>query len=208
MWWRGGRFACVSRVTKTHSHRRRVLVAFTQVHVLGFFLVVQTTVFRCGPCDVKCESCTGPNADQCITCKSGYFELNGTCHGKCPDYYYSDQKRHECLACPTGCVACNSTSCHSCEEGFALNKKGRCLKTGSQQCQPGKWGGGKNINHPQRSSFFDIYHPYAGKPLHAVARLDFLTKTKRGRKQIKRRTTTFNSAYFYLFFKTSYLSRD
>lgn len=94
--------------------------------------------YRCGPCDSKCESCTGPNADQCITCKSGYFELKGTCHSKCPDFYYPDQKRHECLACPAGCVACNSTACHACDQNFSLNKKGRCLKTGSQQCQPGK----------------------------------------------------------------------
>lgn len=112
-------------------------------HITIFYTKIRIIVwlinnYRCGPCDSKCESCTGPNADQCITCKSGYFELKGTCHSKCPDFYYPDQKRHECLACPAGCVACNSTACHACDQNFSLNKKGRCLKTGSQQCQPGK----------------------------------------------------------------------
>jgi len=93
---------------------------------------------RCGSCDSKCESCTGPNADQCITCKSGYFELKGTCHSKCPDFYYPHHKRHECLDCPVGCVTCNLTECHSCDQSFTLNKKGRCLKNGSQQCQSGE----------------------------------------------------------------------
>ncbi|XP_060876735.1 furin-like protease 2 isoform X2 [Metopolophium dirhodum] len=99
----------------------------------------ETNDYRCGSCDSKCESCTGPNADQCITCKSGYFELKGTCHSKCPDFYYPHHKRHECLDCPMGCVACNLTECHSCDQGFTLNKKGRCLKTGSQQCQSGQF---------------------------------------------------------------------
>ncbi|XP_050443201.1 furin-like protease 2 isoform X2 [Adelges cooleyi] len=99
----------------------------------------ETNDYRCGACDSKCDSCTGPNPDQCITCKSGFFEHKGACHAKCPDFHYADQKRHECLACPAGCVSCNSTVCFECDEGFALNGKGRCAKNGSQQCQPGQF---------------------------------------------------------------------
>lgn len=108
------------------------------IDAFGINISVFENYYRCGACDAKCESCTGPNSDQCITCKSGFFELKGTCHSKCPDFYYPHQKRHECLDCPVGCVSCNLTVCHSCDQGFTLNKKGRCLKIGSQQCQPGE----------------------------------------------------------------------
>lgn len=115
-------------------------IIYTWIYMMYTYIIFtekQINNFRCGPCDAKCESCTGPHPNQCITCKSGYFELKGTCHSKCPNFFYPDPKRHECLSCPTGCVACNSTVCHACDEGYTLNKKGRCLKIGSQQCQPG-----------------------------------------------------------------------
>lgn len=62
--------------------------------------------------------------------------LDGICYTVCPDGYYADKKRRECMKCPRGCSTCNSATCLSCLPDYTPNKKGRCVKTGSSACGP------------------------------------------------------------------------
>jgi len=60
-------------------------------------------------CTTWCQECTGPGANQCIVCMSGYYMSNNTC-----------------MACPANCQACRLTSsttmpfCEECAFGYAM----------------------------------------------------------------------------------------
>lgn len=94
----------------------------------------ETEDYGCSSCHASCETCNGSSETQCITCRPGRYALSGTCSNVCPDGYFADKKRRECLKCPVGCVTCNSAVCLACTEGWALNKKGRCVPEGSAHC--------------------------------------------------------------------------
>ncbi|XP_054285340.1 furin-like protease 2 [Macrosteles quadrilineatus] len=99
----------------------------------------ETDDYRCMPCHSTCETCRGPSDSECITCRSGRLSLGGICYSVCPDGYFTDKKRKECMKCPTGCSTCNSATCLSCEVGYTLNKKGKCVLEGSSQCGPSQF---------------------------------------------------------------------
>lgn len=103
--------------------------------------------YRCIPCHSSCETCTGPSESECILCRSGRMALAGGCYNVCPDGYYTDKKRKECMRCPTGCATCNSATCLTCETGFALSKKGRCIREGSAQCGLSEYFAGTKCEH-------------------------------------------------------------
>lgn len=98
--------------------------------VWGFFLC------SCASCHSSCATCNGSAESQCITCRSGRFAHDGKCLNSCPDGYYADKKRQECVACPTGCATCSSNGfCLTCQENWTRNKKGKCIITGSENCE-------------------------------------------------------------------------
>lgn len=42
------------------------------------------------------------------------------------------------MKCPQGCKSCLAPNiCSSCDEGWTLNKKNRCLPTGASKCDSG-----------------------------------------------------------------------
>lgn len=58
----------------------------------------------------------------------------------CPDGYYGDKKRQECMPCPTGCETCTSNGfCLTCKENWIKNKKSRCIVKGSDNCDESKF---------------------------------------------------------------------
>lgn len=96
----------------------------------------ETDDYNCAPCHSSCDSCSGPGEDQCITCRPGHFALAGSkCPQECPEGWYADKKRRECLPCQPGCTSCNSGLCNSCSAGWKLNKKSRCVPENSNRCQ-------------------------------------------------------------------------
>uniref|UniRef100_A0A1B6GHW2 furin n=2 Tax=Proconiini TaxID=565685 RepID=A0A1B6GHW2_9HEMI len=114
----------------------------------------ETDDYRCMPCHSSCETCSGPGESECITCRSGRMSLGNSCYSVCPDGYYTDKKRKECMHCPTGCATCNSATCLTCEVGFTLNKKGKCVREGSSQCSPDQFFSGSRCEacHPSCDS--------------------------------------------------------
>lgn len=84
---------------------------------------------------MSCLTCNGSSESQCITCRPGRFAYDGKCLNSCPDGYYGDKKRQECMACPTGCATCTTNGfCLTCKENWKKNKKNRCMVNGSDNC--------------------------------------------------------------------------
>ncbi|XP_066992813.1 furin-like protease 2 [Anabrus simplex] len=99
----------------------------------------ETEDYGCAPCHSSCETCNGSSETQCISCRPGRYSLAGTCSNVCPDGYYADKKRRECLKCPNGCATCNSAVCLTCNEGWSLNRKGRCVPEGNIHCDSSEY---------------------------------------------------------------------
>ncbi|XP_053949686.1 furin-like protease 2 isoform X1 [Anastrepha ludens] len=100
----------------------------------------ETEDYNCASCHSSCATCNGSAESQCITCRSGRFALDGKCLNNCPDGYYADKKRQECVACPTGCATCSSNGfCLTCHENWTRNKKGKCIISGSENCDESEY---------------------------------------------------------------------
>jgi len=90
---------------------------------------------ECEPCDESCQTCEGPNDDECLTCKSSAPWLEeGKCVGNClatkykhdtdegkkcldncPDTYYKDDDDMSCEKCGPHCKVCTDVdSCTEC----------------------------------------------------------------------------------------------
>lgn len=93
---------------------------------------------RCAPCHSSCETCTGSNSSQCVSCKADHFWHDGSCIKECPAHHYADLQQQECVECSPGCSECNKTTCISCLDDWQVNSKGRCVPHGSDKCDVGK----------------------------------------------------------------------
>lgn len=106
----------------------------------SFYIFFPISTYSCASCHLSCLTCNGSSESQCITCRSGRFSHDGKCLNSCPDGYYGDKKRQECMACPTGCATCsNNGFCLTCKENWMKNKKNRCIASGSENCDECKW---------------------------------------------------------------------
>lgn len=53
-------------------------------------------------CHSTCLTCTGPNFDNCISCKSGLVKMaTGAC--ACPEHFYIDVSTYNCIECHQTC---------------------------------------------------------------------------------------------------------
>lgn len=112
----------------------------SQVKTFFFIFPIFFSTYSCASCHLSCLTCNGSSESQCITCRSGRFSYDGKCLNSCPDGYYGDKKRQECMACPTGCATCsNNGFCLTCKENWMKNKKNRCIASGSENCDECKW---------------------------------------------------------------------
>lgn len=98
----------------------------------GFFQAGAT----CSRCHESCTTCTGSQAYQCSTCKTGYLEIKNSagvlvkCSQGCPllDQWY-DTISTSCKSCNTECTSCEgpaNDNCLSCPTGKKLHQK-KCL---------------------------------------------------------------------------------
>jgi len=81
----------------------------------------------CKTCHDSCNSCVGPNLNNCSNCSnSTFYTLNpdGTCQIGCANSsYFRDETSATCHLCDSSCATCsiNSTNCLSCHPPFFLN---------------------------------------------------------------------------------------
>ena len=101
----------------------------------------------CNNCIAGCNSCFGPNIDNCYSCKASgsvkyYLLYNSyTCNQTCPDGFYSNDTSFTCLMCSPACLTCtyNSSYCTSCgipASGLSLYLKNNTCK---YQCPDGSY---------------------------------------------------------------------
>jgi proprotein convertase subtilisin/kexin type 5 len=75
-------------------------------------------------CHSSCRTCSGPNSNQCLSCKSSAVYLNNMCN--CPYKSYMSSTG-DCLPCADlNCVMCSPTGCAMCENGLTASN-GVCV---------------------------------------------------------------------------------
>jgi hypothetical protein len=75
-------------------------------------------------CHSSCRTCSGPNSNQCLSCKSSAVYLNNMCN--CPYKSYMSLTG-DCLPCADpNCVLCSPTGCAMCENGLTASN-GVCV---------------------------------------------------------------------------------
>ncbi|XP_063234781.1 furin-like protease 2 [Bacillus rossius redtenbacheri] len=99
----------------------------------------ETGDHRCADCHAACQTCSGPGAAQCVSCRAGHFALEGGCLAACPRGLFGHAERRECLPCPRGCSACAAGSCEDCRPGWVPAALGRCAPLHADSCSPGEF---------------------------------------------------------------------
>jgi proprotein convertase subtilisin/kexin type 5 len=90
-------------------------------------------------CHASCNTCSGPKADDCLSCPPERKLLAGQCSlGSCPSSYFeiSYVGKLECKRCHSACRTCSGpshTQCTDCADGFTI-KNGICTP-----CPPGQY---------------------------------------------------------------------
>ncbi|XP_039291370.1 furin-like protease 2 [Nilaparvata lugens] len=133
--------SCQDRADHCSTCEHHLVIFENRCYAACPLYTYETDDYRCVACHSSCETCSGDGVAQCVTCRSGRLFLDGTCHAVCPDGYYGDKKRRECMTCPRGCATCNSATCLTCHAGYTLDKKARCVKQGTARCAPSEYFG-------------------------------------------------------------------
>ncbi|EDW00125.1 furin-like protease 2 isoform X2 [Drosophila grimshawi] len=95
----------------------------------------ETEENKCAYCHSSCATCNGATENNCITCRPSRYAWQNKCLNNCPDGFYADKKRLECLPCHDGCKSCSSNGiCTECLPNWLLNKKDKCAAAGSDSC--------------------------------------------------------------------------
>ncbi|XP_030379433.1 furin-like protease 2 isoform X2 [Scaptodrosophila lebanonensis] len=95
---------------------------------------------KCAHCHASCGTCKGPSEVDCITCRPSRYAYESKCLNNCPDGFYADKKRLECLPCLDGCKSCTSNGvCTDCRDNWTLNRKKKCVLVGSERCNESEY---------------------------------------------------------------------
>ena len=83
-----------------------------------------STGIDCQECHSTCETCSGPEPTDCLSCDGFYLYEDGSC-GPCPDGTYLEGT--ECLECMELCAICTSEDeCTNCVENAFINLNNTC----------------------------------------------------------------------------------
>jgi len=83
----------------------------------------------CLPCHQTCQSCYGPNSDQCDNCNDGkmFVPHLSRCVSTCPTNYTSNVETGSCEPCPKHCRVCrDQDTCLTCDDNTMLSG-GQCV---------------------------------------------------------------------------------
>ncbi|KAL4507712.1 hypothetical protein ABPG73_012400, partial [Tetrahymena malaccensis] len=99
---------------------------------IGFY---SDNSFQCQQCNQQCQSCNGPNVNQCTSCKFPLFLQDDNSCSICELGQFLDQEQNICKSCNISCLACdgpNSNNCLSCIKDQVLSKDTKECLTQSQ----------------------------------------------------------------------------
>ncbi|EAR99373.2 transmembrane protein, putative (macronuclear) [Tetrahymena thermophila SB210] len=125
---------------------------FKSTTVNGCFTYCSSTEYKdsptnsCIPCNPACQECTGPNPNQCLTCKPTDYQLNTICYHQCPKPYWGRSVE--------GVLTCLS-NCYPGEYGDYYDPFRSCKQCNSQ-CQS-CYGGQNSQCYTCSSSYFLLF---------------------------------------------------
>lgn len=132
--------SCCTKTNVLHpvrpTHLRLMTTRKNRISNVSFIFTVNV-LSRCQPCHSSCETCTGSNSSQCVSCGPDHYWHDGYCIKDCPAHHYADVQQLECIECTPGCSECNKTTCISCLDDWQVNSKGRCVPHGTEKCSSG-----------------------------------------------------------------------
>ncbi|XP_061555258.1 proprotein convertase subtilisin/kexin type 5-like [Phycodurus eques] len=82
----------------------------------------------CRRCPAACEECSP--LGECTACEEYHFLHEGACMPDCPDRFFGDNERRECLRCRADCRSCDGPGrddCDACEDPRAALRDGDCV---------------------------------------------------------------------------------
>nr|Q9NJ15.1 RecName: Full=Proprotein convertase subtilisin/kexin type 5; AltName: Full=Proprotein convertase PC6-like; Short=aPC6; Flags: Precursor [Branchiostoma californiense]AAF26301.1 proprotein convertase aPC6B isoform [Branchiostoma californiense] len=92
----------------------------------------------CQDCDDSCDTCTGPDATDCVTCADEDLLQESQCVESCSSGYF--QQEYECLKCHATCASCSGSrddQCLTCSGHLELDEDThRCITS----CEDGEYG--------------------------------------------------------------------
>lgn len=116
--------------------------------VLNSYLDKSTSTPTCKKCYASCETCSGPEENQCLTCMDGFYKTddnrcepcgneckkceNNTKCNICNEHFYPDSS-YQCQECHESCKACHGSTLNDCDECYDgyYDLNGLC-----RQCDP------------------------------------------------------------------------
>ena len=103
----------------------------------------------CLLCDSTCETCSGPQNYQCLSCKLGSYlyvnQDNFSCISSCPIGMFTSESLRLCYLCDSSCKNCsgpNSDECTICSSEIKVLNDGVCI----DNCPDGKIVNFNNFN--------------------------------------------------------------
>eukprot|EP00052_Salpingoeca_macrocollata_P018910 m.155884 g.155884 ORF g.155884 m.155884 type:complete len:5601 (-) comp20817_c4_seq1:60-16862(-) len=97
----------------------------------------------CDACDPTCNSCNGPNPNQCTSCVASLSLHQGECVSSCPPTTFANTVTGHCEPCDALCASCNgntTSNCLSCHpqspQPFLDASAGTCVAA----CPPNSYG--------------------------------------------------------------------
>ncbi|XP_061733261.1 proprotein convertase subtilisin/kexin type 5-like [Nerophis ophidion] len=83
---------------------------------------------ECHQCPAACDECSP--LGECTACEEYHFLHEGLCMAECPDSFFGDDERRECLRCHGDCDLCdgpNDNDCDACADPWAILYNGACV---------------------------------------------------------------------------------
>ncbi|KZC04039.1 Furin-like protease 2 [Dufourea novaeangliae] len=131
--------SCQDRPDKCTSCEHHLVMYENKCYAACPLYTYETQDYNCALCHSTCETCNGTAENQCISCRSGLFSLNGTCRASCPAGYSADKKRRECVPCPPGCATCATSTCTRCIDDWSINEEGLCAPEQRDRCDTSEY---------------------------------------------------------------------
>ncbi|CAI2365637.1 unnamed protein product [Moneuplotes crassus] len=99
--------------TSTHEVIILRLYARDSLNREGFATITIESKFYCHN---SCQTCNGPDIDDCLACQPEYFKYQTMCKTVCPDGYYGDTSDNSCQPCNSACGKCTGPTDLDCTE--------------------------------------------------------------------------------------------
>ncbi|EAR88128.2 zinc finger lsd1 subclass family protein (macronuclear) [Tetrahymena thermophila SB210] len=94
-----------------------------------------STTVQCLDCDSSCQSCSGPQNTQCLSCSQSLYLDQNMCKSNCQDGYYQNTQNNTCSKCDASCSTCSGSSPTNCLKCALPRYFQQATNTCEENCQ-------------------------------------------------------------------------